>query len=99
VTGTVGSIARATNRGFTKIASMPTKAALVDTSIRGAVKRQAAMLQFVDGINRFAGEDLGRRLVYQVVATFDGIVHMPFPMVFFLVAQSGGDASLCGTGV
>ena len=81
--GAISRVAGASYRGLAEVARVATEATLVDTSIRGAVKRQAAMFKFVDGINCLACQDLSRGLVYQVVTAFDGIVHVPFPMVFF----------------
>ncbi len=91
---TVSGIAGAADRAFTKVAGMSAKAPLIDTSIRGAVKRQAAMLQFVDGIDSVTRQDFGGGLINQVVAAFDGVVHVPFPVVFFRVAESSRHASL-----
>ena len=45
------------------------------------------------------GQDLGRVLVDEVVATLDGVEHVPFPVVLFLVAERGADAALGGAGV
>src|SRR5579859_2140104 len=97
-----GAISRVTgpsNRGFAEVACVAAKAALVDASVGRAVKRQAAMFKLIDGIDSFARQDLCRGLVYQVVAPLDGIVHVPFPVVFFLVAQRGCDTPLRCAGV
>src|SRR5579884_3542607 len=92
--GAVGGVAGTAHRSFAVVAGMTAKAALVDTPIVCAVEGQAAMLEFVDGIDGVAGENLGCWLVYQVVAALDGIVHMPFPVIFFLVAERGGATAL-----
>ena len=42
---------------------------------------------------------MNRILVAKPVATFDGVVHMPAPVVFSHVAESGVDAALGGDGV
>ena len=65
----------------------------------GAVEGQAHVLEFVDGLDRFARQDLGRVLIHQVVAALDRVVHVPFPVVFFHVAERRGDAALGGAGV
>jgi hypothetical protein len=95
--GTVGGIAGATYRTFTIISCMPTEAALVDASILGAVEREAAMLKFIYSINGFTCENLRRRLIYEVVTTLHGIIHMPLPMVLFLIAKCSCHATLCRT--
>ena len=92
--GAISRVAGASYRGLAEVARVAAEATLVDTSIRGAVKRQAAMFKFIDGIDRLTCQDLSRGLVYQVVTAFDGIVHVPFPMVFFQVAQRGSDTTL-----
>ena len=57
------------------------------------------MLQVVDRVDRLARQHLGGVLVHQVVAALDGVEHVPLPVVFFLVAQRGGDAALRRAGV
>src|SRR2546421_4054707 len=99
VPGAVGGVAGTAYRSLAKVACMSAEAALVDTPIGCAVEWQATMFQFVDGIDRFTCQDLGRGLIYQVVAALDGIVHMPLPVVFFHVAQRGRNTSLGGSGV
>src|SRR6266851_6394388 len=94
VPGTVGGVAGTTDSGFTVVACMSSEAALVDAPIGGAVEGQAAMLQLVDGIDGVSSQDFRRGLIDQVVATLDGVVHMPFPVIFFHVAQRGRHASL-----
>ena len=99
VPGAVGGVAGTAYRTLAKVARMSAEAALVDTSIGCAVEWQAAMFQFIDGIDRFTCQDLSRGLIYQVVAALDSIVHVPLPVVFFHVAQGGRDASLRGARV
>src|SRR5947209_1964812 len=97
--GTIGSVAGATDRGLTKIACVSTEAALVDSSIGGTVERQAPMLQLIDSINGLASEDFCRRLVNQIAPPLHGIIHMPFPMVLFLIAQRSCHTTLGCTGM
>src|SRR5438067_1032853 len=52
------------------------------------------MLQLVYGVDGFACQDFRRGLIDQVVAALDGIVHMPLPVIFFLVAECGCHPSL-----
>src|SRR6266571_1346355 len=52
------------------------------------------MLQFVHSIDSFPRQYLRRGLVNQVVTTLNSIVHVPLPMIFFLVAKRGGHTSL-----
>ena len=53
----------------------------------------------IDRLDRLARQDLGRVLVDEVVAALDGVVHVPLPVVLFLVAQRGADAALGRAGV
>ena len=71
------------------------EAPLVNAPVRSTIEGQAAMLQFIDGINGLACQNLRRRLVDQVVATLDGIVHVPLPVIFFRVTEGRGHPSLC----
>ena len=57
------------------------------------------MLELDDRFDGFAGQDLRRVLVDQVVATLDGVEHVPLPVVLLLVAERGADAALRGAGV
>src|SRR6266699_179827 len=92
--GAVGSITGAAYRTFAEVAGMSTETALVDATIGSTVKGQAAMFQFVDGIDSFTGQDFRRWLINEIIATLDGIVHVPLPVVFFHVAQRSSHATL-----
>src|SRR5258708_27577290 len=69
------------------------RSALVNAPVFSAVERQAAMFQFVDGIDSFPRQDLCSGLVYEIITAFDRIIHMPFPVIFFLAAERRGHAS------
>src|SRR5258708_40166828 len=70
------------------------RSALVNAPVFSTVERQSAMFQFVDGIDSFPRQDLCGGLVSEIITAFDRIIHMPFPVIFFLVAERGGHASL-----
>ena len=78
---------------------MATEAALVDLAVWGAVERKAHSLQFNHGRDRLACQHFGRILVGEIVATLDGVEHVPLPVVLFHVAKGGADATLCRTRV
>ena len=99
VAGPVGGEARAAHRRLAEVAGMAAEAALVDLAVGRAVERQAHVLELDDRLDRLARQDLRRILVDQVVATLDGVEHVPFPVVLFLVAERGTDAALGGAGV
>ena len=60
---------------------------------------QTHVLEFEHRVDRLAGQHFGRVLIDEVVATLDGVEHVPLPVVFFDIAQRGGDAALRGAGV
>ncbi len=97
--GAVGGVARAAHRPLAEVARVAAEAALVDLAVVGAVEGQAPVLQIVDRVDGLARQHLGGILVRQVVATFDGVEHMPLPVVFFLVAQRRRHAALRRAGV
>src|SRR5579872_5298470 len=78
---------------------MAAEAALINAPIGGTVEREAAMLKLIDSINGLAGQNLRRGLVNEVIAALDGVVHVPLPVVFFLIAERGSDAALCRASV
>ena len=57
------------------------------------------MLELDDRLHRFAAHHFGGILVNEVIAALDRVVHVPLPMVFLHVAESGADATLGGAGV
>ena len=59
------------------------------------------MLQLVDQLDRLSREDLDGVLIGQVVASFYGVEHVPFPRVALRidVAECGTYAPLCRTSV
>ncbi len=97
--GAVSSFARAANGRLAIVAGMAAETPLVNAPIGRAVEGQAAMLQFVNGIDGITGKDLRRRLVHQIVAALDGIIHMPFPVIFLQVAQGRSHTALSRAGV
>ena len=97
--GAVGGVAGAAHRGLAEVASVATKAALVDPAVRCPVKGETHVFEFEHGVDRLAGEDLGGVLVDQVVSPLDRVEHVPLPVVFFGVAQGGADAPLGGARV
>ena len=99
VAGSIDGVARPPDRPFAEVAGVAAEAALVDPPIRGSVERQAHVLEFDHGLDRLARQDLGRVLVNQVVAALDRVEHVPFPVVFLLIAESRADAALRGSRV
>ncbi len=81
------------------VAGVAAEAALVDLAVGRAVERQAHVLELDDRLDRLAGQDLRGILVDQIVAAFDGVEHVPLPVVLLEVAEGGADTALGGAGV
>ena len=94
VAGAVGGVAGALDRAFAEIPGVSAEAALIDLAVRRAIERQSHVLEFEHRVDRFASQHFRRVLIDQIVATFDGVEHVPFPVVFFGVAEGGADAAL-----
>ena len=94
VAGAVGGVACTAHRGFTIVARVAAKGALGNLPFGCAVEGQAHVLQLDDHINRLAAHNFNGVLVAQIVRPLDGVVGVPFPMVFFMVAQCGADTTL-----
>ena len=97
--GPVRGETRPAHRPLAVVAGVATEAPLIDLAVSGPVEREPHVLQLdhpVDGLPR---QDLRAVLVRQVVATLDGVEHVPLPVVLLLVPQGGADATLGGTGM
>ena len=99
VPGAVGGVAGALDRTLAEVAGVAAEAALVHPAVGRAVEGQAHVLELEHRVDGFAREHLGRVLIDEIVAAFDGVEHVPFPVVFFDVAESRADATLSGAGV
>ena len=51
----------------------------------GGYAQESTMLKLVDSIDCFLCQNLRCRLVNKVIAPLNRIVHMPLPMIFFLI--------------
>ena len=94
VAGTVGRSAGPTHRLFAEVRHVPAKRALIDLAVIEAIKRHAIVFEFDHDFVGLATHELDRILVAEPVGTLDGVVHVPMPVVFLRVAQTGGNATL-----
>ena len=78
---------------------MAAEPALIDLAFGRAIERQTHVLELEHRVDRLARQHFGRVLVDEVVAALDGVEHVPFPVVFFGVAERGADAALGRAGV
>jgi len=60
---------------------------LINLAVVEAVERHAEMLELDDHFIRLAAHELDRVLVAQVIGALDGVIHVPVPVVLFLVAE------------
>jgi hypothetical protein len=94
MSGAVGGSASSIDGRFAVILHVSTERTLVNFSIVGAVKRHPEMFQFIHHFRRGAAHIFNRILVAQIVRPFDGVVHMPVPIVFFHIAERSGNTTL-----
>ncbi len=97
--GAVGRVAGSAHGGLAVLAGVAAEATLVDLAVGRAVERQPHVLEVDDRVDRFFREDLGGILIDQVVATLDGVVGVPLPVVVLDVGERGGHPALRGAGV
>jgi hypothetical protein len=86
VTSAICGITGALDRPFAEVPRVTPESALVHTPVRKAVEGQTHVLQLEHGIDRFPGQYRRGILVDQIVATLDGVEHVPLPVIFFDVA-------------
>jgi hypothetical protein len=99
VPGAIGRVTGTANRRRSMLASVTTETALVDLAFRRSVERQPHVLEVEDGIDGLFGEDLRGILIDQVVATLDGVVSVPLPVVLFDIGEGRSHAALCRASV
>ena len=84
---------------FAEIGRHAAEGALIDFAILGAAERHSVMLKLVDGSRSVAAQILDGVLVAEPVGPLYGVIHVPAPVVPAHIAESRGDAALCGYGV
>jgi hypothetical protein len=97
--GMVCGITGPFHRFLTIIPGMTTEVPLSDLSFGSAAERNTHMLQLIDGSRRVFDQDLDGILIPQVVASLDGVVEIPFPMILLFIAERSGDPSLGRSGM
>ncbi len=97
--GMVRSIAGPLHRLLSVIPGMATEVSLGDLSLGCATERNSHVLQLIDDPRRILDQDLDGILIPQIVASFDRIVEMPFPMILLLIAQWSSNSALGCSGM
>ena len=83
-----------------KIFRLPTKRSLVDAALLGTRERQAHVLQLEDRLGTDRAHVLNSVLIADVVRTFNGVVHVPAPVVLRVSTRDcAGNAALRRHGV
>ena len=95
----VGRGARPLHRLLAEIRGMAAKRPLVDRAVFIPVEGHAEMFEFVDDLGRHLAHVLDRVLVPKVIGAFDGVEHVPVPVVFAHVAKRCADTALSGNRV
>ena len=97
VPGAVGGGARALRRrAFAVIRRHAAERPLIDLAVLGARERNAVVLELVHRIGSMTAQIFDRVLIAEPVGAFDGVVHVPAPIVRAHVAESRRDAALRG---
>src|SRR4029077_9587019 len=99
VASAVGGGAGALRDALAIVSRHAAKWALVDLAFFGARERYAPMVELVDGGRRVAAEVFDRVLVAEPVCAFNGVVHMPAPVVRPHIAERSGNPALRRDGV
>ena len=81
-------------RMFAEVAHVSTEWPLIDFSVFGAGEGHPRMFQFEDGGDGLPAHIFDGILVAEPVGPFDRVVHMPLPIVFAEIAETGCNAAL-----
>src|SRR6476659_8643690 len=81
-------------RMFAEVAHVSTERPLIDFSIFGSREGHPRMFQFEDGGDGLPAHIFDGILVAEPVGPFDRVVHMPLPIVFAEIAETGCNAAL-----
>ena len=100
VAGAVGGGASALRGAFSVMRGHAAERALINFPVFLATReRQAPVFKFVDRGRRITAEIFDGVLVAEPVGAFDGVVHVPAPVVLAHIAERGGNAALRCNGV
>jgi hypothetical protein len=94
VTGAIGGRAGALGNSFSVLCRHATERTLIDASVIGAGERHTVVLELDNGGRRFLAHELNCVLIAEPVRAFNGVVHMPAPIVLAHISQRSADAAL-----
>ncbi|BAK10574.1 conserved hypothetical protein conserved hypothetical protein [Pantoea ananatis AJ13355] len=96
VAGTVGRCGSTRRLLTAEVFRLTTKRTLINAAVIKTGEGQAHVLQFQNRFRTDVTHVFDRVLVTDVVGTFDGVIHMPFPVIVMGVTQRNGDSALRG---
>src|ERR1700678_1111934 len=99
VAGAIGCGASTLRDALAEVRRHAAEGTLVDAAGFGARERDTVVLELDDGGGRLLAHELDGVLVAEPVRAFDGVIHVPAPIVLAHVAQGGADAALSGDGM
>src|SRR4051794_12005540 len=95
MTGPVGCCTGTLHRLFAKISSMAAKRTLINRAVRITVEWHTKVFKLVYDLGCLPTHEFDSILIAQIVRTFDGIEHVPVPIIFRHVAKRRTDTALC----
>jgi len=99
MSGAIGGGAGSLGDTLAVMSGHTAKGALINAAIIRARERHAVVLELNHRGGRLLAHELDGILIAEPVRAFDGVIHMPSPVVLAHVAQRRADAALCGDSV
>src|SRR5450755_1792394 len=95
MSGAIGCRAGALRNALTEVSRHAAERTLIDAAVIGARKRHTVMLKLDDCARRLLAHELDGILITQPIRTFDGVVHVPAPIILTHIAKGCADTALC----
>ncbi len=95
VSGSTGAL----DLALAKIFRHPAKCALINLAVVGSRKGHPPMLKLINRLRGIFTKILDRILIAQPVRPFDGVIHMPAPVIFAHIAKRCRNPALGRDGV
>lgn len=97
--GAVGSVTGPADGFFAVIPGVPAKGTLRNFTVFCAAEGETEVFHFDDRVHCVSAKDFDGILISEIIAPLHGIVHVPFPVILFVVAERGTDAALGSAGM
>ena len=99
MTGTVGRCRSTSRLLAAEVLRLAAKRTLINCAIVEARERQPHVVQLQNRFRTGFTHIFNSVLVTNVVRPFNGVVHVPFPVIFMGITERNGDATLRGYGM